>query len=161
MYFFRKAHELYKTPAPKSLSPAFWESEDVDSSEWRGFEAVLTGIEHELGNALFIRLLVTPSLTHSEILGRLLYTTGDTVGAVRFFLELLRWSMSTRTLPQPTSGPNGVPSPELRRTDKIYLEDFKVAFKVRLLVMDTTTPLISHCLYAAMFALLDVAFQDD
>lgn len=50
MYFFRKAHELYQSPAPKSLSPAFWEGEDVDPAAWNGFEAVLTGIEHSLGN---------------------------------------------------------------------------------------------------------------
>lgn len=49
LYFFRQSHELYKNPTNKSLSPAFWESEGKEQESWRGFESVLPGIEHELG----------------------------------------------------------------------------------------------------------------
>lgn len=49
MYFFRRAHKLYKDPSDKEFSPSFWESEGKDPTDWRGFEAVLPGIEHELG----------------------------------------------------------------------------------------------------------------
>ncbi|KAI0932025.1 hypothetical protein AcV5_004630 [Taiwanofungus camphoratus] len=112
MYFFRRAHKLYKDPSDKEFSPSFWESEGKDPTDWRGFEAVLPGIEHELG--------------------RLLYTTGDTGGAVRLFLGLLRWSSSSRDCSQVFEKlANGNIQPEGRQisTDKVYLEDFRVAFK--------------------------------
>ncbi|KAI0715153.1 ER-golgi trafficking TRAPP I complex 85 kDa subunit-domain-containing protein [Earliella scabrosa] len=110
MYFFRKAHDLYQDPVPKELSPSFWESEDKSPMRWEGFPAVLPGIEHELG--------------------RLLYTTGDTAGAVRFFLGLLQPSSSVKPHPGPVHV-NGSASPLLppTSTDKVYLEDFRVAFK--------------------------------
>ncbi|KAJ7783643.1 ER-golgi trafficking TRAPP I complex 85 kDa subunit-domain-containing protein [Mycena maculata] len=97
MYFLRKAHTLYKMRPPKTLSPSFWDSEGRPPSDDSGFDAILSGIEHPLG--------------------RLLYTTGDVAGAVRFFLGLLRGS----TLP-PTSGNAAVDD------DKIFLDDFRVAF---------------------------------
>ncbi|KAM5531871.1 hypothetical protein V8D89_014425 [Ganoderma adspersum] len=112
MYFFRKAHDLYQDPMPKELSPSFWESEDRSSLHWEGFSAVVPGIEHELG--------------------RLLYTTGDTAGAVKYFLSLLKPSTPTRPLLGPSHGAaNGVMSPLLPppSTDKVFLEDFRVAFK--------------------------------
>ena len=49
LYFFRQSHQLYRTPSDKNLSPSFWESEDRSPSQWKGFDAVLPGIEHELG----------------------------------------------------------------------------------------------------------------
>lgn len=66
-------------------------------------------------------------------IGRLLYTTGDTGGAVRLFLGLLRWSSSSRDCSQVFEKlANGNIQPEGRQisTDKVYLEDFRVAFKV-------------------------------
>jgi trafficking protein particle complex subunit 8 len=64
--------------------------------------------------------------------GRLLYTTGDTEGAVRYFLGLLREAGPR------TSTPNGlglvtedVSTPDKQTsTDRVYLEDFRVALKV-------------------------------
>ncbi|KAI0348507.1 hypothetical protein BDW22DRAFT_1350734 [Trametopsis cervina] len=114
LYFFRQAHQLYKSPPPRweDLSPSFWESEGKEASDWRGFEAVLPGVEHELG--------------------RLLYTTGDTANAVKYFLGLLRESSTAKTLPPPGLGlaPNNgsldVSSPP---PDRVYLEDFRVALK--------------------------------
>lgn len=50
MHLFRKAHTLYQDPIPKELSPSFWESEDRSPMRWEGFPAVLSGIEHELGD---------------------------------------------------------------------------------------------------------------
>ncbi|CCM05178.1 uncharacterized protein FIBRA_07387 [Fibroporia radiculosa] len=109
MYFFRKAHELYKTPHTKQISPSFWESEGVDHRRWKGFESVLPGIEHELG--------------------RLLYTTGDTEGAVRYFTGLLRkaplaGSITSLDLMNGSGSTEGQIS-----ADKVYLEDFRVALK--------------------------------
>ncbi|PCH33758.1 hypothetical protein WOLCODRAFT_60797 [Wolfiporia cocos MD-104 SS10] len=104
MHLFRKAHELYKTRSEKEVSSSFWESEGVDPSDWRGFEAVLPGIEHELG--------------------RLLYTTGDTEGAVRYFLGLLRGTAFTSS----QTGADTIPEGQIS-TDKVYLEDFRVALK--------------------------------
>ncbi|KAI0639808.1 ER-golgi trafficking TRAPP I complex 85 kDa subunit-domain-containing protein [Trametes polyzona] len=111
MYFFRKAHNLYRDPPPKELSPSFWESEDRSPTQWEGFSAVLPAIEHELG--------------------RLLYTTGDTASAVQFFLGLLRPAVHHGLQLHPTQAGNGAISPLLPQPsrDKVYLEDFRVAFK--------------------------------
>ncbi|KAI0652274.1 ER-golgi trafficking TRAPP I complex 85 kDa subunit-domain-containing protein [Trametes meyenii] len=111
MYFFRKAHDLYRDRPPKELSPSFWESEDRSATQWEGFSAVLPAIEHELG--------------------RLLYTTGDTAGAVKYFLELLRPALLHGPQLQPPHAANGTGSPLLPQPtrDKVYLEDFRVAFK--------------------------------
>ncbi|KZT05978.1 uncharacterized protein LAESUDRAFT_726547 [Laetiporus sulphureus 93-53] len=113
LYFFRKAHDLYLKRPKKEVSPSFWDSEDVDPAQWRGFEAVLPGIEHELG--------------------RLLYTTGDTEGAVRYFLGLLRGSSCDHSLqadPTSSRASSGRSTPDGRiSTDKVYLEDFRVALK--------------------------------
>ena len=66
--------------------------------------------------------------------GRLLYTTGDTAGAVSYFLGLLKPSPSTKSHPH-LANANGAVSPLLPppSTDKVYLEDFRVAFKVSIL----------------------------
>ncbi|TCD62768.1 hypothetical protein EIP91_006412 [Steccherinum ochraceum] len=113
MYFFRRSHSLYRALRPSDLSPSFWESEGKSRSNWRGFDAVLPGIEHELG--------------------RLLYTTGDTAGAVQFFLGLLQDS-DTAALTPLTEGLgitiNGASQDAKQAgTDKVYLEDFRVALK--------------------------------
>ncbi|EMD42167.1 hypothetical protein CERSUDRAFT_90771 [Gelatoporia subvermispora B] len=111
MYLFRRAHELFETPPAKNISPSFWEGEGVGENDWQGFDAVLPAIEHELG--------------------RLLYTTGNTEGAVRYFLQLLR-------PPPPYSPPhpsavtaNGVVPTDAKHasSDKVYLEDLRVALK--------------------------------
>ncbi|KAG9118362.1 hypothetical protein FRC07_007148, partial [Ceratobasidium sp. 392] len=67
MHFLRLARDLCSTPIQKTLSPAFFESEDNSKS---GFEGIAPGIEHALG--------------------RLKYTTGDIEGAVKIFLALLQ-----------------------------------------------------------------------
>ncbi|KAF8445809.1 ER-golgi trafficking TRAPP I complex 85 kDa subunit-domain-containing protein [Boletus edulis BED1] len=106
MFFLRKAHELFSNPPTKSLSPSFWISEGQPSSNHIGFDAVLSGIEHPLG--------------------RLLYTTGDIKGAVKFFLGQLRWSSASLLLAEIDLA-NG---DEWKSTnsDKVLLEDFRVAF---------------------------------
>ncbi|KAL7285211.1 hypothetical protein ACG7TL_000304 [Trametes sanguinea] len=110
MYFFRRAHELYQNPPPKELSPSFWESEDRSTTQWEGFSAVIPAIEHELG--------------------RLLYTTGDTAGAVRYFLALLKPPVQHGPQSHSNAG-NGAISPLLPQPSrtKVFLEDFRVAFK--------------------------------
>ncbi len=85
--------------------------------------------------------------------GRLLYTTGDTANAVRYFLGLLRESSVTKFVPpsglmlnpNSTSVDATVPPP-----DRVYLEDFRVALRVGLSHLNYSTILIS-C----------VAFQDE
>jgi hypothetical protein len=60
--------------------------------------------------------------------GRLLYTTGDVTGAVRLFLSLLKGaSAASSTVGQLYLGeaPLRIPS-----NDKLYLDDFRVAFNV-------------------------------
>ncbi|KAI8981263.1 ER-golgi trafficking TRAPP I complex 85 kDa subunit-domain-containing protein [Trametes punicea] len=111
MYFFRRAHDLYQNPPPKELSPSFWESEDRSPTQWEGFSAVLPAIEHELG--------------------RLLYTTGDTAAAVKYFLGLLKPSSQYGPQSHPPHGANGAVSPllPLPSRTKVYMEDFRVAFK--------------------------------
>ncbi|EIW64369.1 uncharacterized protein TRAVEDRAFT_158546 [Trametes versicolor FP-101664 SS1] len=111
MFFFRKAQSLYRDRPPKELSPAFWESEDRSPTQWEGFTAVLPAIEHELG--------------------RLLYTTGDTASAIKYFLGLLKPFTPQGSQLYPTHGANGAGSPLLPQPsrDKVYLEDFRVAFR--------------------------------
>ncbi|KAJ6519689.1 ER-golgi trafficking TRAPP I complex 85 kDa subunit-domain-containing protein [Mycena sanguinolenta] len=109
MYFLRKAHGLYKIRPQKELSPSFWDAEDRSPSDENGFDAILSGIEHPLG--------------------RLLYTTGDVAGAVRYFLGLLRGS-SLLPLRPPTLTNGNAPGddPNFFGTDKVFLDDFRVAF---------------------------------
>lgn len=49
MYFLRKAHDLYKNRPQKIISTSFWESEGMSSSDARGIDAIIMGIEHPLG----------------------------------------------------------------------------------------------------------------
>jgi trafficking protein particle complex subunit 8 len=60
-----------------------------------------------------------------------LYTTGDVAGAVRFFLGLLRGS-TVPSSPTPLFS-NGHANEEdnMPGTDKVFLDDFRVAFAVR------------------------------
>ncbi|KAF8078759.1 ER-golgi trafficking TRAPP I complex 85 kDa subunit-domain-containing protein [Lyophyllum atratum] len=104
MFFLRRAHEL------KFLSPSFWESEGQSPLEVHGIDAIMSGIEHPLG--------------------RLLYTTGDVAGAVRFFLGLLRGSSALPSPPVPLPSSNGAVSEgtKLPGTDKVFLDDFRVAY---------------------------------
>ncbi|KAG6878643.1 hypothetical protein C0993_001166 [Termitomyces sp. T159_Od127] len=106
MFFLRQAHELYNGPQ-KSLSPSFWESEGQSPLVMYGIDAIMSGIEYPLG--------------------RLLYTTGDVANAVRFFLGLLRGStgkpFDTSYLSTGSDDGNKLPG-----ADKVYLDDFRVAY---------------------------------
>ncbi|KAF8575503.1 hypothetical protein K439DRAFT_1419748 [Ramaria rubella] len=96
VYFLRKAHELYRVRTPKNLSPSFDDAgypKQIDD-----FDAILPSIEYALG--------------------RLMYTSGDTEGALRFFLGLLKGS-SFRDYHEQS----------IIETDALYVEDFKVAFE--------------------------------
>ncbi|KAF8846247.1 hypothetical protein BDN67DRAFT_986591 [Paxillus ammoniavirescens] len=106
MYFLRRAHELFSNRPEKSLSPSFWDSEGKLPSDFSGFDAVMSGIEHPLG--------------------RLLYTTGDIKGAVKFFLGLLRWS-SASSSPLAKLNRDSGDGIEVPNDDKVFLEDFRVA----------------------------------
>ncbi|KAF9244569.1 ER-golgi trafficking TRAPP I complex 85 kDa subunit-domain-containing protein [Melanogaster broomeanus] len=109
-YFLRKAHELFSNPPEKSLSPSFWDSEGKLSSDFSGFDAVMSGIEHPLG--------------------RLLYTTGDVKGAVKFFLGLLRWSSASSSPLAKLNHDSRDGNQEISNSDKVFLEDFRVALSV-------------------------------
>lgn len=70
----------------------------------------------------------------TSTLGRLLYTTGDTEGAVRYFLGLLRDSPPPRQQTTPGLGLVGGDAQadgKVASPDRVYLEDFRVALKVR------------------------------
>ncbi|KIK93997.1 hypothetical protein PAXRUDRAFT_480682 [Paxillus rubicundulus Ve08.2h10] len=107
MYFLRRAHELFSNRPEKSLSPSFWDSEGKLHSDFSGFDAVMSSIEHPLG--------------------RLLYTTGDIKGAVKIFLGLLRWSSASSSPLATLNGDSGDGIKEVSNYDKVFLEDFKVA----------------------------------
>lgn len=124
---------MYQSPTEKEFSPSFWESEDRSQGDWKGFEGIIPGIEHALGRISSIRLRLKLTLG----VGRLLYTTGDVEGAVKLFLGLLKGTSSgpsSSSLHGPPTGQNGavpVPTQEAQvNLDKIFLEDFRVAFKV-------------------------------
>ncbi|KAG5652297.1 hypothetical protein H0H81_005519 [Sphagnurus paluster] len=92
----------------KTLSPSFWESEGKSPFEAHSIDTILSGIEHPLG--------------------RLLYTTGDVAAAVRFFLGLLRGSPGHHSHSlslRPLVDSEGMKIPG---NDKIFLDDFRVAF---------------------------------
>ncbi|KAA1467917.1 hypothetical protein DENSPDRAFT_856966 [Dentipellis sp. KUC8613] len=110
-YFLQRAHDLYKSSPEKSLSPQFWESEGIAPNTQAGFEAILPGIEHALG--------------------RLHYTTGDIKGAVQLFLGLLHGSLSAAQPSLSFGAQNGYPVeiPKSMVSDKVFLEDFRVAFQ--------------------------------
>lgn len=63
-------------------------------------------------------------------LGRLMYTTGETERAMRYFLGLLKGS--NHSVPS-GEGPISEADPRVQEDvnfDRIYLEDFRVAFQV-------------------------------
>ncbi|KJA29295.1 hypothetical protein HYPSUDRAFT_176107 [Hypholoma sublateritium FD-334 SS-4] len=105
MYFLRKAQDIYQIKPPKELSPSFWDSEGKSPNVSEGLEEILSGIEHPLG--------------------RLLYTTGDLAGAVKLFLKLLRGSSAFSNAGLPMLGDGSLKVPG---NDKVYLDDFKVAY---------------------------------
>jgi len=107
MYFLRRAHELSLSRPEKILSPSFWMSENKQPSDFAGFDAVMSGIEHPLG--------------------RLLYTTGDAPGAVRHFLGLLRWSSASSSPLAQLSSHTADLTKDPSNSDKVFLEDFQVA----------------------------------
>ncbi|KAG9222665.1 hypothetical protein CCMSSC00406_0004579 [Pleurotus cornucopiae] len=107
MYFLRRAHDMYASPLPKSLSPAFWESEGKDPANRERPVSIMAGIEHPLG--------------------RLMYTTGEIHAAVKYFLGLLSGTRSLRIAPAaPPPGPTE--EPKAPSIDKVFLDDFRVAF---------------------------------
>ncbi|KAF9229138.1 hypothetical protein BS17DRAFT_742850 [Gyrodon lividus] len=107
MYFLRRAHELFSNRPEKLLSPSFWDSQGKLPSDFSGFDAVMSSIEHPLG--------------------RLLYTTGDIKGAVKSFLGLLRWSSASSSPLAKLNRDSGDGSKEVFNPDKVFLEDFRVA----------------------------------
>lgn len=107
IYFLRRAHELSISRPDKLLSPSFWISENKQPSDFEGFDAVMSGIEHPLG--------------------RLLYTTGDVAGAVRHLLGLLRWSSASSSPLARLSSHTMDITKDPSDSDKVFLEDFQVA----------------------------------
>lgn len=129
MYFLRRAHELYKDRPQKPLSPSFWESEGKPPLDIQGIDAIMSGIEHPLGT---ISLCISKIEYLTCLSGRLLYTTGDVAGAVRLFMGLLRGSSQSYSpilpLPPHSGAING--ATKIPGTDKVFLDDFRVAFAV-------------------------------
>lgn len=68
-----------------------------------------------------------PTVIYNCPVGRLLYTTGDVGGAVRLFLNLLRGAPDfiNAGLPLHNDG-----TAKAGGNDKVYLDDFKVAYQV-------------------------------
>ncbi|KAG6893130.1 hypothetical protein C0992_011183, partial [Termitomyces sp. T32_za158] len=132
MFFLRRAHELYNDPQ-KSLSPSFWESEGPSPLEKYGIDAIMSGIEYPLGMRDDIHLSRLPVDFFS---GRLLYTTGDVASAVRYFLGLLRRATGklSNTSSYPSTGSDD--ENKLPGADKVYLDDFRVAYATELFWVD-------------------------
>lgn len=157
MYFLRRAHELYKSQPQKALSPLFWESEGESPLGQHGIDAIMSGIEHPLG-MIDLRLGLSYCWFTIYIfiyLGRLLYTTGDVAGAVRLFLGLLRGSSGylypLSPLFQTDEAVNE--TAKLPGTDKVFLDDFRVAFAVSPYAPLSVTRHLKH--------LSSIAFQID
>ena len=105
---------MHRIRPPKNLSPSFEEAgyrKDVDH-----FDVILPSIEYSLGMFVYLFLHWKMILRST---GRLMYTSGDTEGALRYFLGLLKGS-SFRSDPEQ----------DFMETDALYLGDFKVAFEV-------------------------------
>lgn len=109
------AHDHFCSKPRKQLSPLFDDASPRKDVQW--FDAILPSIEYSLGTVSF------SSIAKQEMTGcrtgRLMYTSGDTEGALRFFLGLLKgaspWNYADRD----------------SLTDALYIGDFKVAFEVR------------------------------
>ncbi|KAG5340621.1 hypothetical protein C0989_001063 [Termitomyces sp. Mn162] len=123
LWYLSAANRLEKCGI--SLSPSFWESEGQPPLETYGIDAIMSNIEHSLGINGDLTLVFS---VFDSLSGRLLYTTGDVAGAVRFFLGLLRGSTGnpSRTSSSPSTGNDG--ENKLPYTDKVYLDDFRVAY---------------------------------
>lgn len=65
-------------------------------------------------------------------LGRMLYTTGDVTGAVRLFLGLVRGAASFSYNARLQEGT------KILGNDKLYLDDFRVAYSVSLIIQICT-----------------------
>jgi trafficking protein particle complex subunit 8 len=164
MFFLRRAHELHRVKVEKPLSPLFWLAEGMGverDEESRGFQGIggIGGIEHPLGSYYHLH--------NGDVLisfffggkGRLLYTTGDTEGAVRLFLGLLRESptalLNFTSTPPPLLA-NGAPhdSKPPVGPDSVFLGDFRVAYTVRFnshssssspaLMLESNSPALPH-----------------
>lgn len=92
-YFLRRAHQLYQSRPAKNLSPSFEDSLLRKDIEW--FDAILPSVEYSLG--------------------RLTYSSGDTKGALQYFIKLLKGTAYN--------------AGEHDLTDSVYIGDFKVAFE--------------------------------
>jgi hypothetical protein len=92
----------------------------MEESPW--FDAIMLGIEHPLG--------------------RLLYTTGDVLSAVKLFLGLLRDSESSISFVPDDPSEGEAKSSSSR--DKLSLDDFRVAFVVRLGLLATIVLRLIH-----------------
>lgn len=109
MHFLRNALHLYDNKIEKPLSPLFWDAQGISQLSDSGFDAIRGGIEHPLG--------------------RLLYTSGDAAGAVRYFLGLLTGkSLSDRALDESVANGAELQLPFLSNHDKEFLDDFKDAY---------------------------------
>lgn len=129
MYFLRRAHELSISRPDRLLSSSFWMSEGKQASDFKGFDAVMSGIEHPLGECL-LTTVDSSFLNAAYVLGRLLYTTGDIPGAVRCFLSLLRWSSASTSPLAQLSNRTVDNTKDPSNSDKVFLEDFQVAISV-------------------------------
>ncbi|EIN14080.1 hypothetical protein PUNSTDRAFT_59603 [Punctularia strigosozonata HHB-11173 SS5] len=113
MYFLRRAGELCASRPPMTLSPSFWESEDISPTDWQGFEAIRPGLGHALG--------------------RLLYTTGRVEEAIRLFVTLLQRRPHASSSLSSASATilNGIifTEPSEDSADKLFISDFKTAFQ--------------------------------
>ncbi|KAJ8468953.1 hypothetical protein ONZ45_g17058 [Pleurotus djamor] len=102
MHFLRRAHDMYTSHPEKLLSPSFWDAEGKDPQSREGLASIMAGIEHPLG--------------------RLLYTTGDIHDAVKYFLGLLSGFRSLVNAAEVNE------EQKLPPVDKVFLDDFRVAF---------------------------------
>jgi len=54
MYLHRRAHELSISRPDRLLSPSFWMAENKQPSDFQGFDAVMSGIQHPLGKCFVV-----------------------------------------------------------------------------------------------------------
>ncbi|KLO17070.1 hypothetical protein SCHPADRAFT_959188 [Schizopora paradoxa] len=105
LHFLRRAQKLLVRDSKESLSPLFPDAECKDLAKVEWFDVIFPSIEHALGE--------------------LMYTTGETEKAMRYFLGLLKGSNHNVTSESQVADT----AQEDANFDKIYLEDFRVAFQ--------------------------------